>query len=116
MVPCGFNQFQLQVAGQQGIPDAQGDRRELDPYLVEQSRVGELPGEIAATDNPDVLASRGPDDLREYLRHVAAGVTHARAVGNDLLAVGEHPCRLSAFPGFGVVQQPWPCYSAEPLL
>ena len=66
---------QLEPARQDRPAGAQRHRRDVGDDLVEQPGVRELPGELAAADDPDVLAAGGLRHLRVHGPHVARART-----------------------------------------
>ena len=59
--------------GSSGAPPTQRDRRELNDYLVQQSGVGELTGQVSAADDPDVSVARCAGHRFVHLRDLGAG-------------------------------------------
>ena len=69
---CGLLQPELQPPRQERPAGAEGHRRDVGDDLVEQPGVGELAGEVAAADDPDVLAAGRRDHLLVDRAHVVA--------------------------------------------
>ncbi len=88
--------------GSSGLPGAQGDRGDVDDHLVQQAEVGELAGEVAAADHPDVPVAGGGDQVCVHLRDRGRGDAHVRAGPRGHLVVGEDPAGLGVGPRLGL--------------
>jgi hypothetical protein len=53
---------EAEPTGEQGAAGAEDHRALVDPHPVEQAEIGELAGEVASTDHPDVPPRRGLDE------------------------------------------------------
>src|SRR5262245_54423967 len=73
-------QGQVESPGQQRSAGAEGDRGDAHQDLVEQPGVGELPGEVAPTDDPDVLAAGGGRGIAMNATDIATDKPDVRAL------------------------------------
>ena len=96
--------LQLDPPRQERRAGAERDRRVLHPDLVQQTRVVELPDEVTAADQPDVLAAGRRGHLLVHGCDVVGGEPNV-ALGLGELAVGEHPARDLVTPRPRVVVQ-----------
>src|SRR5439155_13144820 len=62
-VPSQLVQTQLDPPRQQRRTPTQSDRRDRHDDLVQQPRVGELPGQVSPADDPDVQVTSGANHL-----------------------------------------------------
>ena len=86
-------QLQLDPAGQERGAGTERDRRDRHDHLVQQPRVGELPHQVSAADDPDVPAAGSCDELLVH-RHDVPAHELDRGVGHDRqLPVGKDPAR-----------------------
>lgn len=94
---------------------AKYDRAQVDPHLVEESAVGELPREIPAAHDPEISACGRLDQSGMQLADIAGERLHARerfeiTVGDDPRGLGIGPgerlvagLQIATNPGEGVV-------------
>ena len=98
----------LEAPGEQGSASTQGDRCDGESDLVQQSCVGELSRDVAATDDPDVPAIGRCSDGGDVVGHGAADEVEICTVDTDALASREHPRRavtVGVAPSLGVLAQ-----------
>src|SRR5699024_1816584 len=104
-----LEKFHVECSRQQGLTGAEGGRCELHPYLVEEVLVGKLPGKIATTHDPCVLAVRCSDNFVEKVAHIALAEKNIGTGGNREFSARENEGRLFVRPCLTLGEKPFVC-------